>query len=497
MFRRIDFAYAARKLRGTLRSGHSAARYRQMLERLADGALGAAPGADLPAIDICVAPSVSSATHQFAKQLADEHQTVNLVGGANEVTAPWIWYWRHDLKPTKHCIAALHRAIAQHPETALLFSDEWIVDADGQTTDLWAKPAMDVFAQANGTLWPTSFVQRVGVTTQPARAASWVHLPYPLTQRPLKPDTATSVPPKGTEARPSDPVTIVIPSRNAVELVDTCLTSLFETTRYPIFDVVVVDNGSDDGAVFELYRRVQKLHQNFRVISSPGEFNFAALVNEGAACAQGHVCLLNNDIEIVQADWLTQMVGALTEPAADIGVVGARLNYPDGSIQHLGVGVGLFEAADHPYRADRSPPAIQASRLAGLYEVSAVTAAAMLVHSDCWRALKGFDGQTFVVAFNDVDFCLRARAAGWRIALQGGVELVHHESASRGKNVSRERQLAYAGERAALQRRWQTRTAQDPFLSPHHCPYSRTPRLTSLDAYPEARTAKPLEAQDI
>ncbi|MEN0087380.1 MAG: glycosyltransferase family 2 protein [Pseudomonadota bacterium] len=397
--------------------------------------------------------------------------------------------------PTRHALRAILSALKQFPNADVLYGDEWLVDADRHTVDLIAKPAFDPLLAARGALFGNACLFHTrcfqnGEFPDLLKVASWpssrvVHLPFPLV------DTNTIRVPssKQSDARRSDApkISIVIPSRNGFDLVNKCLTTLFEKTDYQNYEVIVVDNGSDDQRVMELYERCEKLHDNFRVLKQPGKFNFAALVNAGASLVDGHICLLNNDIEISRTNWLSKMVDTLQSKVCRVGVVGAKLLYPSRDIQHIGVAVGMNETADHPHKGASELSGYIGQMCLAERSTTAVTAAAMLIRKDCWQELSGFDAERFAVTYNDVDFCLRSRRAGWVVAMNGEAELIHHESASRGGKVSDERALQNRLERQRFQDVWKTQAFNDPFLSPHHSIYSREARLKTPSQFPEAR----------
>jgi GT2 family glycosyltransferase len=231
---------------------------------------------------------------------------------------------------------------------------------------------------------------------------------------------------------PGARVAVIIPTKNRHDLLRPCLETVTATVPPGLADVYVVDHESDDPATVAYLREVTRRHT---VLPYQGPFNFSVIMN-GAVhqLPEGytHYLFLNNDIEAPASGWLEHML-ALGQ-RADVGIVGAVLFYPDGRVQHAGGIVGLHYAADHAYRL-RSPyppdgpgPALRATR-----EMTVVTAACLLIRSDVFHRVGGFD-EAFSVGFGDTDLCLRVRALGYKVLLDGRAVLIHHESATRGKD---------------------------------------------------------------
>ena len=199
------------------------------------------------------------------------------------------------------------------------------------------------------------------------------------------------------------------------------------------------------------------------------------------------ILFLNNDIEVLEPGWLDEMVECLA--FSQTGIVGARLLYPDGSLQHAGVIVGLGEAAGHWHIAEPADTPGPMGRLAVRQTIGAVTGACMLVTRACFEALGGFDEVAFPIAYNDVDLCLRARHAGFRTVWTPFATLSHHESVSRGSDAEGENALRFKAEQARLQERHATRTVIDEAYSPFYDRrYSRPHLILPVDL-PDARPA--------
>lgn len=264
---------------------------------------------------------------------------------------------------------------------------------------------------------------------------------------------------------PAPPVTLVIPTRDQRDLLRACLDSVWSATRYPRYDIVVVDNDSRDPATLAWLDGLAG-RPGVRVRRWPGAFNYAALHNEVVAEVEApYVALLNNDVEVIDPDWLDEMMGHAVRP--EVGAVGAKLLYPDGMIQHGGVLVGQQGAADHTLKAFRDGDDGYLHEAMTVRNVSAVTAACMVVRRSDWLAVGGMDALHLQVAFNDVDLCLKLRALGRRILWTPHARLVHRESATRIAVVTPQAAAREQREVDRLRARWRTDRFADPFLSPN------------------------------
>jgi GT2 family glycosyltransferase len=261
---------------------------------------------------------------------------------------------------------------------------------------------------------------------------------------------------------PEPNVTAIIPTRNEHQLLRACIRGL-KTARYPRIETIIVDNGSNDPATLSYLADLER--EGAKVLRMPGPFNYSALNNAAVRHANGDLlCFLNNDVETEDARWLALLVRHAVRP--DIGAVGARLLYPDGTIQHAGVFTGIGGGAGHAHRFQRADDPGYFSRALLPQRVSAVTAACMVVAREKFLAVGGFDEENFPVAFNDVDLCLKLNRRGWQSFYEPRSTLIHHESKSRGSDRARRNRERFAGELAALKRVWNT----DQFVDPYHHP---------------------------
>lgn len=258
-------------------------------------------------------------------------------------------------------------------------------------------------------------------------------------------------------------VSIIIPTRDRADLLETCLNGLARLGYPGDVELLIVDNDSLKHETLALFARAEQT--GARVLHYPGPFNYAALVNHAASIASGEIfCLLNNDIELLDADWLTQMVryAGLDQ----IGAVGARLLYPSGRLQHAGVVIGIGGAAGHVQKGVDPVDPRFADWHAHSRIVSAVTGACLVVAREKFQAVGCLDSDGFAVDFNDVDFCLRLQAAGLVNVLAVEATLIHRESESRGLKYSAESSARFAHELDLLHTRWLTAGFNDPHYSP-------------------------------
>ena len=227
-------------------------------------------------------------------------------------------------------------------------------------------------------------------------------------------------------------ISVLIPSKDHIDDLDRCLTSLYKNAGYDNFEVIVIENNSTDPATFAYYKDAEKRYEGLKVVTWPEKgFNFSAINNFGRKAAQGeYLLLLNNDVEVRNGDWLTELLRQCAHPGG-AAICGAMLYYPDETLQHAGVVTGLGGYAGHSHKYKKAGGSGYLFRAATVQDFSAVTGACLLVRTSVWDEVKGLD-EKFAVAFNDVDFCLRVRDKGYRIVWTPYAQLTHYESKSRG-----------------------------------------------------------------
>jgi GT2 family glycosyltransferase len=277
---------------------------------------------------------------------------------------------------------------------------------------------------------------------------------------------------------PDGRTTIIIPTRDRLALLRDCLESIKPAVDKAGAEIIIVDNDSTDRATLDFLAKINK--GTTRVIRVPGLFNFARLNNIAAREGQSeYLCLLNNDIKALDADWLEELLTRIAEP--DVGAVGALLLWPSGVVQHGGVVLGPNFAATHAFNDRTADEPGYTDLLRVAHECSAVTAACMLTRRSDYLDAGGMDEVRLTVLFNDVDYCLRLREAGKRIVFTPHAKLIHLESASRGHDNQSDRAARFGRELQVLRSRWGQVLIDDPYYNP----------TLSLDAVPFSALAWP------
>lgn len=259
-------------------------------------------------------------------------------------------------------------------------------------------------------------------------------------------------------------VSIVIPTRNGLQLMRQCLNSVFTLTTYPNYEIIIVDNGSDDEQALAYFAELARRPQ-VRVLRDDSPFNYSALNNMAVREARGEIIvLMNNDIEVISPDWLEEMVSFAMRP--EVGAVGAKLLYPNDTVQHAGVILGIRGVAGHGHKNLKRQEAGYQRRAVLLQNLSAVTAACLAVRKSVWNEVGGLNEADLKVAFNDVDFCIRLVQAGYRNVWTPHAELYHHESVSRGAEDNPEKLARFAHEVRYMQAHWASVLFTDPAYNP-------------------------------
>jgi glycosyltransferase involved in cell wall biosynthesis len=260
-------------------------------------------------------------------------------------------------------------------------------------------------------------------------------------------------------------VTLIIPTRDQVDVLRKCIHSLQTNTDYPNFEVLVLDNQSSDPAALAYLAGLGD-DSRFRVIPYNAPFNYSAINNYAVGLAQGEIIgLVNNDIEVIHADWLREMVSHVLRP--EVGAVGARLLYSDTSVQHAGVILGLGGLAGHAHKYHQAESWGYCNRAKLTQTFSAVTAACLLVRKSVYEQVGGLDDENLTVAYNDVDFCIKVREAGYRNIYTPYATLYHHESISRGQENTPEKQARFQSEFSFMQKKWGNLLKIDPYYNPN------------------------------
>ena len=437
-------------------------------------------------------------------------------------TGEWVAILAGDDELADHALALVALEIGRKPDAAVLYSDEDQIDDRGKRHSPYFKPdfdpllllgqdypcrlsvmRLDLVRHAGG-LRPElkagldwDLVLRLCELVEPE---AFVHVPHVLYHRRGRggPDasmlSSPSESPGGQRAvsdhlrrsgragevsrvpstgwnrvrwqvpEPPPLVSVVIPTRDG-QYLSRCIDSIARLTTYPRYEIVVIDNGSRSPGTLEYLRAHAAV---IRTIRDARPFNFAALNNAAVAATSGEfVCLLNDDTEVLHAGWLEEMVGQGIQPG--VGAVGAKLYYPNGTVQHAGVILGLGEhgVAGHPHRLEDRLSSGYFGRLRLAQTFSAVTGACLLVRKVVWEEAGGLDSDHLGIAFNDIDFCLRIREAGWRVVWTPFAELIHHESLSRGSDFEGTRAAEFLQEVRYMKQRWGPLLQRDPAYNPN------------------------------
>ena len=263
-------------------------------------------------------------------------------------------------------------------------------------------------------------------------------------------------------------VSILIPTCDHIRDLETCVESIYARTTYPDFEILLIENNSKEEQTFRSYERMQKEHPDtLKVLTWQGKgFNYSALNNFGARYATGeYLLLLNNDTEVITPGWLEEMV--MYAQQKRVGCVGAKLLYPDDTIQHAGVGFGIGGVAGHLHKYFPATSDGYMGRLNYVQDVYGDTAACLLIRKEIYDEVHGLD-ESYAVAFNDVDFCVRVREAGYTNVFTPFAQLYHYESKSRGMEDNPEKQKRFQGEVLRFQARWgDLLTKGDPCTNPN------------------------------
>jgi len=264
---------------------------------------------------------------------------------------------------------------------------------------------------------------------------------------------------------PAPKVSLIIPTKDMAELVKGCVHSIIEHTKYPNYEIIIVNNNSEKEDTFILFDELTTRYDNIKVLDYNYPFNFSAINNYAAEHADGEILgLINNDIVIINDGWLTEMVSHAVRP--DIGCVGAKLYYDDNTIQHAGVVLGIGGVAGHSHKYFRRDSPGYYNRLLIPHSVSAVTAACMVVRKSVYKEVGGLNEEELTVAFNDVDFCLKVGKAGYRNFWTPFAEAYHLESKSRGAEDTPEKRARFLKEVGYMKKTWGGLLENDPYYSP-------------------------------
>lgn len=260
-------------------------------------------------------------------------------------------------------------------------------------------------------------------------------------------------------------VTLIIPTKNKSELLSKCVSSILSKTTYPNYDILIIDNNSDEQETIEYLAKIQ-FDKKVKCIRDERPFNFSSICNNAVQLAEGeYIGLLNNDTEVITPEWIEEMLAIAAREG--IGAVGAKLLYPDNTIQHGGIVLGIGGVASHAHKHQPGSSYGYFGRAVLTQEFSAVTAACCLIRKSTYLSIGGLDEKNLAIAFNDVDFCLRLKHAGYRNIWTPFAQLYHHESVSRGNEDTQEKEKRFNREKDFLINNWGDLFENDPAYNPN------------------------------
>lgn len=446
-------------------------------------------------------------------------------------TGEYIALLDHDDVLPEHALYMIAEAIQRHPNADVFYSDEDKLDANGKRCDPHFKPdwSPELFYGQNYlnhlTAYKHSAVKQAGgfregfegsqdydlaLRVIAATQGPIVHIPYVLyhwriyegagtmSSTNLRKATAaarqaliehfsglgTAVTIKDVmgsfhrivrpDLQPWPRVSVIVPTRDYLDVLRVAIDGLKHYTDYPDLEIIIADNESNQPETLTYLSALQA--QGVRVVACAGKFNYSDINNKAVALSTGElVLLMNNDISMLNAGWLKEMVRYFSNP--EVGIVGPKLLYPDGTLQHAGVVLGIGGVAGHRYAREAGDEPGAFGRLALAQDVSAVTGACLLIRRALFQKLGGLDAANLAVAFNDIDLCMQVRAAGYRIIWTPYAVLAHHESKSRGLDTSGEKQERFLRESRFMRRKWGNRLMSDPFYNPNLSLNAITPEL--------------------
>ena len=429
----------------------------------------------------------------------------------------------HDDILPKHALYWVADAIASHPDVGIIYSDEDKIDQSGQRYGPYFKPDWnpDLFLSHNMIshlgVYRTELVKNLGGFRQGFEGSQDYDLALRCTEQ-LSPNQIVHIPRvlyhwrshPGSAAQSGGEkkyafqagenslnhhfsrvgikakaelldygmyrvrydiptlfpmVSLIIPTQNRLELIKKCIESIINKTNYNNYEIIIVDNKSDDPEILKYFIKIAN-DARIRVIRDECTFNYSSLNNTAVQHARGeYIGLVNNDIEVITPDWLIEMIGLAIQPG--VGAVGARLWYPNDTLQHGGIIIGIGGVAGYSHKNLPRGHFGYCGRAQLIQTLAAVTAACLVIKKDVYLEVGGLDEVNLKIAFNDVDFCLRVREAGYRNVWTPYAELYHHESATHGSEDTREKRLRFTDEVLYMKKRWSSLLMNDPAYNPN------------------------------
>ncbi len=437
----------------------------------------------------------------------------------------WIALLDHDDELTKHALYLVAHEINQYPEAMFIYSDEDKIDKEGRRYDPYFKPDWnpDLFLSYNYVthlaVYEAKLLKELGGFREGYEGSQDYDLALRFTEKlalnnirhishilyhwrsiagsaamghnakdyaakaglrairdhlerlDIKAE-ANLIPHLGTMLRvsyalpkPEPLVSIIIPTHNHYEMLKACLESIWGNTNYPNYEIIIANNQSSEAEVLDYFEKLSR-EEKAKILHYKQPFNYSGINNFAARAANGDVlCFLNNDIKVISEEWLTEMVSHALR--SEIGAVGAKLLYPDDTIQHGGILLGIGGVAGHAHKYFHASDNGYFCRASLTQNFSAVTAACLVVEKKLYNEVGGFDEKNLTIAFNDVDFCLRLYEAGYRNLWTPYALLYHHESKTRGYEDTPEKHKRFQKEVKYMQKRWGKILYNDPAYNPN------------------------------
>ncbi len=406
-----------------------------------------------------------------------------LAVGADDI----LWFLKDGDRLAKHALLYVREAFSGQPDALIVYTDHDQLNRLQLRTHPHFKPDWnpDLF-QSHDYISPAVFFRRSFLQSLPPELQALdehtlqrilpyvdqrhiIHIPRILYHQ-KKPAAPEKIKPAALASfsvpTPLPLVSLIIPTRDRLDILKPCIESILKLTEYENYEILIVDNRSAQVETLNWLQAIQQEDTRVRVIVYADAFNYSAINNFAVRQARGSIIgLVNNDVEVISPGWLTAMVCHAIRP--EIGCVGAKLYYPDGRIQHAGVILGSGGGSGHAHRYFPRDAAGYCGRLQQVQNFTAVTGACLLVRKALFEQVGGLNETELTIAWNDIDLCLKVRAAGLRNLWTPHAELYHHESVSRGRDRSPEQRQRYQAETAYMYRTWGAIMRRDPCYNPN------------------------------
>lgn len=464
---------------------------------------------DLPQIEAVLRTQASDDRIRLVGVAASDDVAASTNAALQLATGDFIAVLARGGRLAEHALYMIAEAATRHPNSDVFYGDEDRLDHLGERTSPWFKPDWNpellqgqnfldnltvyrrsTIADAGGISAGTGGFRShdLALRLTASTAHPIVHVPFVLYHARIQTDAGSPSAPSKRPLPESWPtVSVIIPTRDHKDLLAVVIEGLEHNTDYPILQIIVADNDSRQPETLAYFDALRA--RGIEIVNCAGEFNFSDINNKAAKQSNGELILfLNNDVSMIASDWLKAMAGFFGDPT--IAAAGAKLLYPDGSLQHAGVVLGLGGVAGHRYAYCPGDEPGAFDELAHAQDVSCVTGACLLIRRSVFDEVGRFDADNLAIAFNDVDLCLRLKAAGHRIVWTPQAVLVHHESKSRGSDLDECNFARFHRESHYMRQKWGAVLQNDPFFSPNLSLQYTSPHFAA-----PPRTCKPWMAE--